>query len=133
MSDAKKQYFGSVGKRKTAIARVKLFENGTGAVTVNNMDLKAYFVGVQIENAVAPLALINAKKSYDVEVYVLGGGKMSQSDAIRHGITRALLLANPEVRSDLKRAGYLRRDSRIKERKKPGLRRARRAPQFSKR
>ncbi|MBI5156067.1 30S ribosomal protein S9 [Candidatus Peregrinibacteria bacterium] len=133
MSDSKKQYFGSVGKRKTAIARIKLYQSGTGAFTVNGMPLKVYFTGVQIENAVAPLALIGAKTGYDLDAYVVGGGKMSQSDAVRHGVTRALLLANPDIRSDLKRAGFLRRDSRIKERKKPGLRRARRAPQFSKR
>ena len=133
MSDSKKQYFGSVGKRKTAIARIKLYQSGTGEFTVNGKPLKTYFTGVQIENAVAPLALIGAKTGYDLEAYVIGGGKMSQSDAIRHGITRALLLANPDSRSELKRAGFLRRDSRIKERKKPGLRRARRAPQFSKR
>ncbi len=133
MSDTKKQYFGSVGKRKTAIARIKLYQSGTGEFVVNGMPLKAYFTGVQIENAVAPLALIGAKTGYDLDAYVVGGGKMSQSDAVRHGVTRALLLANPDIRSDLKRAGFLRRDSRIKERKKPGLRRARRAPQFSKR
>ena len=131
--EKKAQYFGSVGKRKTAIARVKLYQSGSGTVMVNGMPLKAYFAGVQIENAVAPLALIGAKTAYDVEAFVQGGGKVAQSEAVRHGISRALLLANPDVRSDLKRAGFLRRDSRIKERKKPGLHRARRAPQFSKR
>lgn len=130
---SKRQYFGSVGKRKTAIARVKLFQNGKGEVMVNGMPLKEYFAGIQIENAVAALALIGAKTAYDVEAYVQGGGKMSQSDALRHGITRALLLANPDIRTELKRAGFLRRDSRIKERKKPGLHRARRAPQWQKR
>ena len=81
----------------------------------------------------APLALIGKKNEFDVEATVLGGGKSAQSDAIRHGISRALLLFNPDVRSDLKRAGFLRRDARIKERKKPGLKRARRAPQWQKR
>lgn len=131
--EKKRQYFGSVGKRKTSIARVKLYQGGTGTVTVNGMPLKNYFAGVQIENAVAPLVLLGAKTAYDVEAQVLGGGKASQSDAVRHGISRALLLSNPDQRSDLKRAGFLRRDSRIKERKKPGLHRARRGPQFSKR
>ncbi len=133
MESSKRSYFYSAGKRKTAIARVKLFEGGKGHVLVNGMDLAAYFSGLQIENAVAPLALTNHKGSMDVEAYVQGGGKASQSDALRHGITRALLLINPELRTELKRAGFLRRDSRIKERKKPGLHRARRAPQFSKR
>lgn len=129
---ATRSYFYSVGKRKTAIARVKIFEDGKGEVTVNELPIKKYLAGVQIENAVAPLALTN-NKSFDVEARVLGGGKSAQSDAIRHGITRALLLFNPELRHELKQAGFLRRDSRTKERKKPGLHRARRAPQFSKR
>ncbi len=133
MDSKKRQYFYSAGKRKTAIARVKLFQDGKGEVMVNGLPLKQYFAGVQIENAVAPLAVIGAKTSYDVEAFVQGGGKESQSDAVRHGISRALLLASPDSRGDLKRAGFLRRDSRIKERKKPGLHRARRAPQFSKR
>jgi small subunit ribosomal protein S9 len=132
-TDSKRQYFYSAGKRKTAIARVKLFEGGKGDVKVNGLPLKEYFAGLQIENAVAPLVLTSQKTSYDVEAMVLGGGKSAQSDAVRHGISRALLLINPEFRGELKRAGFLRRDSRTKERKKPGLHRARRAPQFSKR
>jgi small subunit ribosomal protein S9 len=130
---ATRSYFYSVGKRKTAIARVKIFEGGKGDVTINELPMKKYLAGVQIENAIAPLALTSTKTQFDVEVQVLGGGKSAQSDAIRHGITRALLLFNPEFRHDLKQAGFLRRDSRTKERKKPGLHRARRAPQFSKR
>ncbi len=122
-----------VGKRKTAIARVKLFGDGSGEVTINGMAMKKYFAGLQIENAVAPLAMTGQKSKFDVDAQVLGGGKSAQSDAVRHGISRALLLNNPEFRSELKRAGFIRRDSRIKERKKPGLHRARRAPQFSKR
>lgn len=126
------QYFFAVGKRKTAIARVRLMQEGSGA-TVNGLKLAQYFAGVQIENALSPLALTGVKGQYGVEAEVLGGGKSAQSDALRHGISRALLLVHPEFRSELKRAGFLRRDSRIKERKKPGLHRARRAPQFSKR
>ncbi len=128
-----RQYIGAIGKRKTAIARVKLFQDGTGQATVNGKKLKEYFPTTGAENALAPLALTNQKNSVDVEVRVVGGGKMAQSDAMRHAISRALLLVNPDLRGDLKRAGFLRRDSRIKERKKPGLKRARRAPQFSKR
>lgn len=133
MVDSKRQYFYSAGKRKTSIARVKLYPDGNGEVTVNGKPLKQYLAGVQIENAVSPLVLLEQKSKYDVDVYVQGGGKSSQSDAIRLGISRALLLINPDWRGELKRAGFLRRDSRIKERKKPGLHRARRAPQFSKR
>jgi len=129
---ATRSYFYSVGKRKTAIARVKIFQDGKGEVTVNELPIKKYLAGVQIENAIAPLTL-TSNKGFDVEAQVLGGGKSAQSDAIRHGITRALLLFNPELRHELKQAGFLRRDSRTKERKKPGLHRARRAPQFSKR
>ncbi len=126
-------FFYSVGKRKTAIARVQLFQDGKGEVTVNDMPLKEYFAGVQIENALASLALTGGKGNFDVIAHVQGGGKSAQSDALRHGISRALLLVNPDHRHQLKQAGFLRRDSRIKERKKPGLHRARRAPQFSKR
>ncbi|MFA7682381.1 MAG: 30S ribosomal protein S9 [Candidatus Peribacteraceae bacterium] len=129
----KRQYFYSVGKRKTAIARVKLFEQGNGEATVNGMPIKKYLSGVQIENAVAPLRLAEKQKDFDIDVLVQGGGKAAQSDAIRHGVSRTLVLFDPELRSLLKREGFLRRDARIKERKKPGLKRARRAPQFSKR
>jgi small subunit ribosomal protein S9 len=129
----KRQYFYSAGKRKTSIAQIRLYPDGSGEVSVNGMPLKQYFAGVQIENAIAPLAITNQKNAFDVDAKIIGGGKMSQSDALRHGISRALLLVNPEFRSELKRAGFLRRDARIKERKKPGLHRARRAPQFSKR
>mgnify|MGYP001560001749 CR=1 FL=1 len=127
-------YFFGIGKRKSAIANVKLFSDGTGEVKVNGMKPKEYFHSpFQIENSMAPLALTNSKGSFDVEVTLTGGGIASQSDAMRHGISRALLLVNPDHRHDLKHAGFLRRDARIKERKKPGLKRARRAPQFSKR
>jgi len=132
-TEKQRPYFYGVGKRKTSIARVRVFTDGGGDITVNGQKLKEYFSGLQIENAAAPLALANVKGSTDVDVIVIGGGKSSQSDAVRHGISRALLLINPEVRGDLKRAGFLRRDARIKERKKPGLKRARRAPQWQKR
>ena len=128
-----RSYLAGLGKRKTAIARVKLYQDGGGDVVVNGMKIKDYLSGVAIENAVAPLTLVGIKNTIDIEARVVGGGKSAQSDAIRHGISRALLLLNPDFRPDLKRAGFLRRDARIKERKKPGLKRARRAPQFSKR
>lgn len=128
-----RQYFSAIGKRKTSIAHVKLFQDGSGTVTVNGLKLKEYLFGSLVENAIAPLKITDQVKAFDVEVITKGGGKSSQSDAIRHGISRALLLINPDQRVVLKRAGFLRRDARIKERKKPGLKRARRAPQFSKR
>jgi len=130
---ANRQYFYSVGKRKTAIARVKLFQDGKGDVLVNSKKAKEHFAGAQIENALAPLKLTDLNGKFDLEVQVLGGGKVAQSDAMRLGISRALLLFDPELRPTLKREGFLRRDARVKERKKPGLKRARRAPQFSKR
>ena len=132
-AEKQRQYFYSAGKRKTAVARVKLLESGKGDATVNSKKMKAYFTPVQIENALAPLRLTDNAKTFDIEANVAGGGKTAQSDAIRHGVSRALILFDPDLRSSLKREGYLRRDARIKERKKPGLKRARRAPQFSKR
>ncbi len=130
---ATRPYFYGLGKRKTSVAQVRLFEGGSGKITVNQLPLDKYLHGTLIENSMAPLAMTDKLKSVDIEAKIVGGGKSSQSDALRHGISRALLLLNPELRSELKHAGFLRRDSRIKERKKPGLHRARRAPQFAKR
>lgn len=130
---ANRPYFHTVGKRKTAIARVRLYENGAGKVKVNGLELKDYLHGTLVENALAPLEMTGRRKTVDVEVAVEGGGKSAQSDAIRLGISRAILLIDAGQRPTLKSAGFLRRDSRIKERKKPGLHRARRAPQFAKR
>jgi small subunit ribosomal protein S9 len=130
---AQRTYLQGLGKRKTARARVKLFQDGSGQVTVNGMKVKEYFHGVSVENALAPLTMCGVKDTIDIDARVSGGGKSAQSDAVRHGISRALLLISSDYRPELKRAGFLRRDARIKERKKPGLKRARRAPQFSKR
>ena len=132
-STDKRQFFYSAGKRKTAIARVKLYSDGNGTVTINGKKLADYFAGVDREQATAPLRIIQKQKDFDIDVVVIGGGKSSQAGAVRHGVSRALLLFDPELRSTLKREGFLRRDARVKERKKPGLKRARRAPQFSKR
>lgn len=128
----KSSYFYAIGKRKTAIAHVKLIQDASD-VKVNGKSAKQYFTALQVENALAPLVLTGVKGQFGVEAEITGGGMSAHSDALRHGITRALLLVHPEFRTELKRAGFLRRDSRIKERKKPGLHRARRAPQFSKR
>ncbi|MBI3336624.1 30S ribosomal protein S9 [Candidatus Peregrinibacteria bacterium] len=133
MSSLQRQYFYSVGKRKNAIACVRLYQDGSGTCTVNTRKLKEYFHGIGSENALAPLDIVRETRTFDIEAKVYGGGKSAQSDAVRLGISRALILCNPEWRPELKRAGFLRRDARIKERKKPGLKRARRAPQFSKR
>lgn len=130
---SKHQYYFSVGKRKTAIARVRLHEGGKGIVTVNGQPLQNYFYGILGEKVLSPLTLTHHHEHFDVTAAATGGGKNGQADAIRHGITRALLRYDPALRTVLKRAGYLRRDSRIRERKKPGLKRARRAPQWQKR
>lgn len=129
----KSQYHYASGKRKTAIARVKLFD-GKGDITVNGKKIRDYFpTPLHTENALAALKLTDNAKKFDADIKVIGGGKAAQSDAIRHGLSRSLLLVDPDLRSVLKKEGFLRRDARIKERKKPGLKGARRAPQFSKR
>lgn len=133
MAEALRPYYYGLGKRKSAIARVRLFQLGEGKVTINGQKLNEYFFGTLGENSLAPLAMTEHLKNIDLQVFIEGGGKVAQSDAMRLGISRALVLMNPELRPTLKHAGFLRRDSRIKERKKPGLHGARRAPQFAKR
>ncbi len=129
---AQVQYLGT-GRRKKSIARVRLLP-GTGNITVNKRDVEDYFGLETLKMIVrAPMVLTDTLSKYDVKVNVLGGGTTGQAGAIRHGIARALLIANPELRGALKKAGYLTRDPRMKERKKYGLKAARRAPQFSKR
>ena len=129
----KVQYWGT-GRRKKAIARVRLLPAGDGTITINNKTLDAYFGLDTLKFIVKqPLELVEASAKYDVIVNVCGGGFTGQAGAIRHGIARALLEAEPETRGALKKAGFLTRDSRMKERKKYGLKKARRAPQFSKR
>ena len=129
----KVQYWGT-GRRKKAIARVRLLPAGDGTITINNKTLDAYFGLDTLKFIVKqPLELVEASAKYDVIVNVCGGGFTGQAGAIRHGTARALLEAEPETRTALKKAGFLTRDSRMKERKKYGLKKARRAPQFSKR
>lgn len=126
------QYLGT-GRRKKSIARVRLLP-GTGNITINQRDLDDYFGCETLKMIVrAPLALTGTQSKFDVKVNVCGGGTTGQAGAIRHGIARALIAAEPELRGALKKAGYLTRDPRMKERKKYGLKAARRAPQFSKR
>lgn len=127
-------YYSAVGRRKSSIARVRLIAKGSGEIKVNNQDHKSYFaLPDYISTVEQPLVLVGLDKSVDVQIKVSGGGKAGQSVAVRHGIARAILLIDENYRKQLRPAGYLTRDARVKERKKPGLKRARRAPQFSKR
>lgn len=128
-----KQYFYGTGRRKQSVARVRLYR-GTGQITINNRDIDDYF-GLETLKLIVrqPLNLTNTTGSYDVVCTVAGGGVTGQAGAIRHGISRALLQHPDELRPILKKAGFLTRDPRMKERKKYGLKAARRAPQFSKR
>ena len=125
--------FLGTGRRKKSIARVRLMQ-GTGKVTVNGKDLGEYF-GTEILKVIVnqPLTITNTIGKYDVICTVIGGGFTGQAGAVRHGIARALCEANSELRPTLKQAGFLTRDPRMKERKKYGLKKARKAPQFSKR
>ena len=134
MYESKKKYFYGTGRRKSSVARVRLFENGTGAITINGRDIDEYF-GLDTLKLIVrqPLVTTDLVGKVDVDVTVAGGGVSGQAGAIRHGISRALLGLNPESRATLKAAGFLTRDPRMKERKKYGLKAARRAPQFSKR
>lgn len=134
MYKSKKPYFYGTGRRKSSVARVHLFPNGTGAVTINGRDIDEYF-GLETLKVVVrqPLVATETADKFDVLVNVHGGGFTGQAGAVRHGIARALLQADPEYRPVLKKEGYLTRDPRMKERKKYGLKAARRAPQFSKR
>lgn len=127
-------YIENMGKRKTAAARVRLFQNGTGKITVNDVDLTEYFPTPIAQMIVQePLKLTALDSSLDFTIRVSGGGKQGQAEAVRHGIACTLLALNVDLRSVLKAQGWLTRDARAKERKKPGLKRARRAPQWSKR
>ena len=126
------QYLGT-GRRKKSVARVRLVP-GSGAITINKRDIEDYFGYETLKMIVRdPLKLTNTLDKFDVLVNVYGGGFTGQAGAIRHGISRALLNFDPELRGELKKAGFLTRDPRMKERKKYGLKAARRAPQFSKR
>ena len=134
MYKSKKPYFYGTGRRKSSVARVHLFQNGTGTITINGRDIDEYF-GLETLKMVVrqPLAATELVGKVDLEATVEGGGVSGQAGALRHGIARALLLVNEEYRPILKTAGLLTRDPRMKERKKYGLKAARRAPQFSKR
>ena len=125
-TSAKKEYYYGTGRRKSSVAQVRLYK-GKGKSTVNGKDR------ILSDLILSPLKLVGMTNAFDISIKVHGGGTTGQSEAMRHGISRALVVANKENRPVLKKAGYLTRDSREVERKKPGLKKARRAPQSSKR
>ena len=131
---SKKPYMYGTGRRKSSVARVHLFPGGSGKITINGRDIDDYF-GLDTLKLIVrqPLVAVGVIDKVDIDCTVSGGGVSGQAGAIRHGISRALLLVDPAYRTSLKAAGYLTRDPRMKERKKYGLKAARRAPQFSKR
>ncbi len=134
MYQSKKPYLYGTGRRKSSVARVHLFPNGTGAITINGRDIDDYFGLDTLKMVVRqPLEATGNTGKMDIVATVAGGGVSGQAGALRHGISRALLLASEDYRPILKKAGFLTRDPRMKERKKYGLKAARRAPQFSKR
>ncbi len=133
MYESKEKYYYGTGRRKHSVARVRVY-NGTGKITINGRDIDDYF-GLETLKLIVrqPMTLTETLGKFDIVCTVAGGGVTGQAGAIRHGLSRALLLFNPELRATLKAAGMLTRDPRMKERKKYGLKAARRAPQFSKR
>lgn len=127
------EYIEAVGRRKTASARVRLYP-GSGEIVVNDQPVDEYFGRSLDQMALrAPLVLTGTEASYNISVHVSGGGDSGQAMAVRHGLTRALMATDPNLRRTLKAAGFVTRDQRAKERKKPGLKRARKAPQYTKR
>ena len=134
MYQSKKPYLYGTGRRKSSVARVHVYPNGTGSITINGRTIDEYF-GLETMKMVVrqPLVATANEGKVDIVATVKGGGFSGQAGALRHGIARALLLAADENRAILKKAGFLTRDPRMKERKKYGLKSARRAPQFSKR
>ncbi len=129
----KGKYISAIGRRKTAVARVRMFKKGVGAIVVNDLKAGEYFPENIVGIIRQPLKLTSHLRDLNFSVTVKGSGKKSQAEAIRHGITRALMADEIELRPTLKSKGWVTRDPRKKERKKPGLKKARRAPQWAKR
>lgn len=134
MEKTTKKYTEAVGRRKTATARVRVTEAAKTKVTVNDRAVEEYFkTSTLIATTTDPITKGEVPGGYEISAHVTGGGTVAQSEAIRHGLSRALTKIDPDLRSALKKLGFLKRDPRAKERKKPGLRGARKAPQWSKR
>jgi len=128
------QYYEGIGRRKAATARVRIFPGGTGQLTINDKDGSEYLPRAgDVEILLQPLTTLGQEKHFDVSVHVNGGGISGQRDAILLGLARALIKLDPEVKPQLKEHKFLTRDARVKERKKPGLKRARKAPTYTKR
>ena len=128
------EYYEAVGRRKAATARVRLFPEGDGSIVVNDRSLEEYFVReADVVHLTEPLRATATENRFNISILVEGGGVSGQAGAVRLGIARALLKVEPDLRSPLRKGGFLTRDARVKERKKPGLKRARKAPQYTKR
>jgi small subunit ribosomal protein S9 len=128
------EYYEAIGRRKLATARVRLFPGGEGSIVVNDKPLEEYFVrGMDVLTLMGPLQATATEHRFNVSIRVKGGGMAGQAGAVQLGIARALLKVDPELRPILHKGGFLSRDPRVKERKKPGLKRARKAPQYTKR
>lgn len=134
MADQQVQYYEGVGRRKTSSARVRLYVGGNSGITVNDKALDQYFTRPQdAQGVINVLTATGNENRYNVSIQVVGGGVTGQADAAQMGLARALLKVDPDYREALRRGGFLTRDARAKERKKPGLKRARKAPQYTKR
>jgi small subunit ribosomal protein S9 len=128
------EYHEAVGRRKQATARVRLFPGGDGSIVINDKPVDKYFVqGEDVSYLKEPLQVTATENRFNVSIRVTGGGTSGQAGAVRLGIARALLKVDPELRPILRKGGFLTRDARVKERKKPGLKKARKAPQYTKR
>jgi small subunit ribosomal protein S9 len=128
------QYYEGIGRRKSATARVRLFPGGTGHLIINDKEGSDYLPRAgDVDILLEPLRVVGQEKAYDISVHVNGGGITGQRDAIKLGVARALLKIDPDMRPALKKEKFLTRDARVKERKKPGLKRARKAPTYTKR
>ena len=130
----KGKFIPALGKRKTAAAQVRLYKNGKGVIVINQQKINQYFSVVLLRNIVnQPLKLTGHLRDLNISILVRGGGKKAQAEAVRHGIVRGLIKFDKELKPSFKSKGWMTRDARKKERKKPGLKKARRAPQWSKR
>ena len=134
MAEFQGSYFYGTGRRKTAVARVRIYPGGDGRMVINGRDAEQYFGrDVLLAQAKSPLRTVEQASAFDVSVKVIGGGVSGQAGAVRHGLARALVRADDTFQPVMRRAGFLTRDPRMKERKKYGLKRARKAPQYTKR